>query len=397
MNSQSLKPHINIIMLGHTGHGKTTLSRAMLRYQALTSKYPVFDFESQAEEKTAGITIGPPDWRREFETETRHYTLSDLVYPESYLGALVIGSAQNEVAILLVSASEGVMPQTREHVLRARRIGIPKLVVFINKTDLVKDAPSIARIETEVRALLDQFNFDGAQTPIIKGAALQGLHEEAAGMEAIAALIRAIDQHIPDGVKSRDGPFLMPIEDTFSVTGRGTLATGRIEQGIINPGDPVEIIGMMKEGEKPLTTVVQGIQMFRKILDRGEAGDNVGLFLNDIDKEAIQRGMVICQPGSVNSHKVIACEAYLLGSGEGGHPPQPVNGDRLHFSFRTASVGGQLAALQEVDTALTMLSGSLVCFEVTLDRAIAVETSLPFGMRKEGRNIGSGRVTQILQ
>jgi elongation factor Tu len=296
-------------------------------------------------------------------------------------------------AILVVAATDGPMPQTREHILLARQVGVPKIVVFMNKVDLVDDAEMLELVEMEVRELLDQYGFDGSNSAIIKGSALKALEGDAGGVQAVMDLMNAVDEQIPEPVRDIDKPFLMPIEDVFSITGRGTVATGRIERGIINTGDTVQIVGMMKEGEKPITSTVTGVEMFRKILDRGEAGDNAGLLLRGIEKDQIHRGMVICKPDSVKPHKKFKAEVYVLSKEEGGRHTPFFNGYRPQFYFRTTDVTGDCKLPENVEM---VMPGDNVTLDVTLINTIAMEKGLRFAIREGGRTVGAGQVTEIL-
>lgn len=393
MISRDKKPTVNIIISGDERSGIRKLRYAMAKYFSPKLKDPDSVKPIPPEEVECGSSIDPST-KFEYETERRNYSQASFSDPVTYLSGLVSGAAQIDGAILLVAASEGVMPQTKWCVMRARQLRVPRLVVFINKTDLIENAEDLGLIEIEIRTLLDQYHFDGKQTPIIKGSALKAINGEAEGMEAIITLMDTVDQYIPTPAKATEKPFLMPIEDVFSVTGRGTVATGRIERGVINSGDPVEIVGMQKEGEKPLTAVITGVEMFRKILTRGEAGDNAGIILQGIDKDAIHRGMVIGDPGSVNQGKVFSGEVFMLGINEGAPKTSYCSGYNLHFLLRTASVIGQITLPKENDV---LLPGDTVHMEVTLEKAIAIEIGLPFTIREKGRLIGAGRITQILE
>jgi elongation factor Tu len=310
-----------------------------------------------------------------------------------YVKNMVTGAAQMDGAILVVAATDGPMPQTREHILLARQVGVPKIVVFMNKVDLVDDAEMLELVEMEVRELLDQYGFDGNNSAIIKGSALKALEGDAGGVQAVMDLMNAVDEQIPEPVRDIDKPFLMPIEDVFSITGRGTVATGRIERGIINTGDNVQIVGMMKEGEKPITSTVTGVEMFRKILDRGEAGDNAGLLLRGIEKDQIHRGMVICKPDSVKPHKKFKAEVYVLSKEEGGRHTPFFNGYRPQFYFRTTDVTGDCKLPENVEM---VMPGDNVALDVTLINTIAMEKGLRFAIREGGRTVGAGQVTEIL-
>ncbi|MCB0655230.1 MAG: elongation factor Tu, partial [Saprospiraceae bacterium] len=329
----------------------------------------------------------------EYETAKRHYAHVDCPGHADYVKNMVTGAAQMDGAILVVAATDGPMPQTREHILLARQVGVPKIVVFMNKVDLVDDEEMLELVEMEVRELLDQYEFGGDDAKIIKGSALKALEGDAGAMEAVKELMDAVDTEIPEPVRLVDQPFLMPIEDVFSITGRGTVATGRIERGVIKTGDPVEIIGMMREGEKTLTSTVTGVEMFRKILDRGEAGDNAGLLLRGIDKDQIRRGQVICAPKSVTPHKHFKCEVYVLSKEEGGRHTPFFNGYRPQFYFRTTDVTGDVTLPAGVEM---VMPGDNVSLEVKLINTIAMEKGLRFAIREGGRTVGAGQVTEIL-
>jgi len=389
------KPHVNIGTIGHVDHGKTTLTAAItnvLASQGLAQKKDYDSIDAAPEEKERGITINTA--HVEYETANRHYAHVDCPGHADYVKNMVTGAAQMDGAILVVAATDGPMPQTREHILLARQVGVPKIVVFMNKVDLVDDEEMLELVEMEVRELLDQYEFDGDNSSIIKGSALKALEGEASGVAAINDLMAAVDAEIPEPVRDVDKPFLMPIEDVFSITGRGTVATGRIERGVINTGDPVEIIGMMKPGEKPLTSTITGVEMFRKILERGEAGDNAGLLLRGIDKEDIRRGMVIVKPGSVTPHRKFKCEVYVLGKDEGGRHTPFFNGYRPQFYFRTTDVTGDVKLPDGVEM---VMPGDNVSLEVSLLSPIAMEKGLRFAIREGGRTVGAGQVTEILE
>ena len=391
---QRTKPHVNIGTIGHVDHGKTTLTAAItyvLAEQGLAQKKSYDSIDAAPEEKERGITINTA--HVEYETLKRHYAHVDCPGHADYVKNMVTGAAQMDGAILVVAATDGPMPQTREHILLARQVGVPKIVVFMNKVDLVDDAEMLELVEMEVRELLDQYGFDGSHSAIIKGSALKALDGDAKGVAAIMELMDAVDTQIPEPVREIDKPFLMPVEDVFSITGRGTVATGRIERGVINTGDNVQIIGMMKDGEKPLTSTVTGVEMFRKILDRGEAGDNAGLLLRGIEKDQIHRGMVICKPDSVKPHKKFKCEVYVLGKDEGGRHTPFFNGYRPQFYFRTTDVTGDCKLPEGVEM---VMPGDNVALEVTLINTIAMEKGLRFAIREGGRTVGAGQVTEIL-
>ncbi len=388
------KPHVNIGTIGHVDHGKTTLTAAItyvLAEQGLAQKASYDSIDAAPEEKERGITINTA--HVEYETLKRHYAHVDCPGHADYVKNMVTGAAQMDGAILVVAATDGPMPQTREHILLARQVGVPKIVVFMNKVDLVDDPEMLELVEMEVRELLDQYGFDGNTSAIIKGSALRALEGEQGGRDAIMELMNAVDTQIPEPVREIDKPFLMPVEDVFSITGRGTVATGRIERGVVNTGETIQIIGMMKDGEKPLSSTVTGVEMFRKILDRGEAGDNAGLLLRGIKKDQIHRGMVICKPDSVKPHKKFKCEVYVLGKDEGGRHTPFFNGYRPQFYFRTTDVTGDVKLPEGVEM---VMPGDNVSLEVTLINTIAMEKGLRFAIREGGRTVGAGQVTEIL-
>ncbi|MGA0284610.1 MAG: elongation factor Tu [Saprospiraceae bacterium] len=392
---QRTKPHVNIGTIGHVDHGKTTLTAAItytLAEQGLSQKMDYDSIDGAPEEKERGITINTA--HVEYETANRHYAHVDCPGHADYVKNMVTGAAQMDGAILVVAATDGPMPQTREHILLCRQVGVPKIVVFMNKVDLVDDPEMLELVEMEVRELLSQYEFDGDNASIIQGSALKALEGDAAGKQQIMDLMAAVDAEIPEPTREVDKDFLMPIEDVFSITGRGTVATGRIERGVINTGDPVEIVGMMKDGEKPLTSTITGVEMFRKILERGEAGDNAGLLLRGIDKNDIKRGMVIVKPGSVNPHKKFKCEVYVLGKDEGGRHTPFFNGYRPQFYFRTTDVTGDVKLPDGVEM---VMPGDNVSLEVSLLNTIAMEKGLRFAIREGGRTVGAGQVTEILE
>ena len=388
------KPHVNIGTIGHVDHGKTTLTAAItyvLSKEGLAEKKDYDSIDGAPEERERGITINTA--HVEYETANRHYAHVDCPGHADYVKNMVTGAAQMDGAILVVAATDGPMPQTREHILLARQVGVPKIVVFMNKVDLVDDAEMLELVEMEVRELLDQYGFGGDDAAVIKGSALKALEGTAEGEAAIKELMAAVDANIPEPTRDVDKPFLMPIEDVFSITGRGTVATGRIERGVINVSDPVEIIGMQKPGEKPLTSTCTGVEMFRKLLDRGEAGDNAGLLLRGIDKNDIRRGMVICKPGSVKPHMHFKCEVYVLSKEEGGRHTPFFNGYRPQFYFRTTDVTGDVKLPDGVEM---VMPGDNVGLEVKLVSPIAMEKGLRFAIREGGRTVGAGQVTEVL-
>jgi elongation factor Tu len=388
------KPHVNIGTIGHVDHGKTTLTAAItyvLANKGLAKKTDYASIDAAPEEKERGITINTA--HVEYETEKRHYAHVDCPGHADYVKNMITGAAQMDGAILVVAATDGPMPQTREHILLARQVGVPKIVVFMNKVDLVDDPEMLELVEMEVRELLDQYKFDGDNSSVIQGSALKALEGDPKWTAKIDELMNACDTDIPEPVREVDKPFLMPVEDVFTITGRGTVATGRIERGVINVSEPVEIIGMMKADEKPMTSTVTGVEMFRKLLDRGEAGDNAGLLLRGIDKEQIRRGMVICKPGSVKPHKKFMCSVYVLSKEEGGRHTPFFNNYRPQFYFRTTDVTGVVALPKNVEM---VMPGDNIEFEVELLSTIAMEVGLRFAIREGGRTVGAGQVTKII-
>jgi len=391
---QRNKPHVNIGTIGHVDHGKTTLTAAItfvLSEAGLSEKMAYDAIDGAPEEKERGITINTA--HVEYETEGRHYAHVDCPGHADYVKNMVTGAAQMDGAILVVAATDGPMPQTREHILLCKQVGVPKVVVFMNKVDLVDDPEMLELVEMEVRELLDQYEFDGDAASVIQGSALKALEGDDKAKAQIMELMNAVDADIPEPVREVDKDFLMPIEDVFSITGRGTVATGRIERGVINTGDPVEIVGMMAADEKPLTSTITGVEMFRKILERGEAGDNAGLLLRGIEKEAIKRGMVIVKPGSVTPHGKFKCEVYVLGKDEGGRHTPFFNGYRPQFYFRTTDVTGDCKLPDGVEM---VMPGDNISMEVSLINPIAMEKGLRFAIREGGRTVGAGQVTEIL-
>ena len=391
---QRIKPHLNVGTIGHVDHGKTTLTAAItsvLASEGFAKKMDYDSIDAAPEEKERGITINTA--HVEYETVNRHYAHVDCPGHADYVKNMVTGAAQMDGAILVVAATDGPMPQTREHILLARQVGVPQIVVFMNKVDLVDDEEMIELVEMEVRELLSQYDFDGDNAAVIKGSALKALEGDATATAQIKELMDAVDREIPEPVRLVDQPFLMPVEDVFSITGRGTVATGRIERGVIEVGNPVEIIGMMPDGSKPITSTVTGVEMFRKLLNRGEAGDNAGLLLRGVDKNDIKRGMVICAPGSVKPHKKFKCEVYVLSKDEGGRHTPFFNGYRPQFYFRTTDVTGDCKLPDGVEM---VMPGDNVSMEVTLLNTIAMEKGLRFAIREGGRTVGAGQVTEIL-
>lgn len=384
------KPHVNVGTIGHVDHGKTTLTAAITMVLSKKGLAAIRDFASidnAPEEKERGITINTS--HVEYATDKRHYAHVDCPGHADYVKNMVTGAAQMDGAILVVAATDGPMPQTREHILLARQVGVPALVVFMNKVDLVDDPELLDLVEMEVRELLSSYQFPGDKIPVIRGSALGALNGEAKWVEKIDELMKAVDEFIPIPVRAIDKDFLMPVEDVFSITGRGTVATGRIERGVIKTGDPVQILGM---GAENLTSTITGVEMFRKILDRGEAGDNVGLLLRGIEKTDICRGMVICKPGSVTPHAKFKAEVYVLSKEEGGRHTPFFNKYRPQFYFRTTDVTGEIKLPTGVEM---VMPGDNVSIDVELINKIAMEKGLRFAIREGGRTVGSGQVTEI--
>jgi elongation factor Tu len=385
------KPHVNVGTIGHIDHGKTTLTAAITTVLAAKGLSEVRSFDSidnAPEEKERGITINTA--HVEYQTAARHYAHVDCPGHADYIKNMVTGAAQMDGAILVVAATDGPMPQTREHILLARQVGVPKLVVFMNKVDMVDDEELLELVEMEIRDLLTFYGFDGDNTPVIQGSALGGLNNEPKWVDKIMELMDAVDSFIPLPKRDSDKEFLMPVEDVFSITGRGTVATGRIETGVINSGDPVEILGM---GAEKLKSVVTGVEMFRKILDRGEAGDNVGLLLRGIDKDEIRRGMVIAKPGSIKPHKEFEAEVVILKKEEGGRHTPFHNKYRPQFYFRTTDVTGEVFLPDGVEM---VMPGDNLTITVKLLSSIAINLNLRFAIREGGRTVGAGQVTKIL-
>ena len=386
------KPHVNIGTIGHVDHGKTTLTAAITLHLSKKGLSEVKSFDSidaAPEEKERGITINTA--HVEYQTENRHYAHVDCPGHADYVKNMVTGAAQMDGAIIVVAATDGPMPQTREHILLARQVGVPRLVVFLNKCDLVDDPELLELVEMEVRDLLSTYEFDGDNTPIIRGSALGGLNDDPTWAPKIDELMEACDTWIPEPERLVDKPFLMPIEDVFSITGRGTVATGRIETGVIKVGDPVDIIGM---GAEKLKSVVTGVEMFRKLLDEGEAGDNAGLLLRGIDKDEIRRGMVIAKPGSVKPHNHFKGEVYVLSKEEGGRHTPFRNKYRPQFYFRTTDVTGEITLPEGMEM---VMPGDHVTIEVNLIAEIAMDKGLRFAIREGGRTVGSGQVIEIIE
>ena len=387
------KPHVNVGTIGHVDHGKTTLTAAITKYLASKGQAEARDFseiDNAPEERERGITIATS--HVEYETDKRHYAHIDCPGHADYVKNMITGAAQMDGAILVVSAVDGAMPQTREHIVLARNVNVPALVVFLNKVDMVDDPEMIDMVEEEIRELLSKYDFPGDKIPVVRGSALKALEGDKGdiGEPAIQKLMDAIDEHIPEPIRDLDKPFLMPVEGVFSISGRGTVATGRIESGIVKTGEEVEIVGF---GEA-LKSVVTGVEMFRKTLDEGQAGDNVGLLLRGVKKEDIERGMVVAHPGKVKSHKKFKCSAYILTKEEGGRHSPFFNGYRPQFYFRTTDVTGivTLPAGREM-----VMPGDSVDFSVDLISPIAMHKDLRFAIREGGRTVGSGVVTEIVE
>ncbi|MCA0269350.1 MAG: elongation factor Tu [Bacteroidetes bacterium] len=388
---QRNKPHVNVGTIGHVDHGKTTLTAAITTVLAKKTGGIVRSFDSidnAPEERERGITIATA--HVEYETDARHYAHVDCPGHQDYVKNMITGAAQMDGAILVVAATDGPMPQTREHILLARQVGVPYIVVFMNKVDIA-DEELVELVEMEVRELLDKYDFPGDDTPIIKGSALGALNGDPKWEATVEELMDAVDTWIPTPERAVDKPFLMPVEDVFSITGRGTVVTGRIERGIVKVGEAVEIIGMQEEGK--LTSTVTGVEMFRKLLDQGQAGDNVGLLLRGIDKEAVERGMVVCKPGSVKPHKKFTAEVYILSKDEGGRHTPFFKGYRPQFYFRTTDVTGDIKLPDGVEM---IMPGDNTQFEVELIVPVAMEEGLRFAIREGGRTVGSGVVSKIL-
>jgi elongation factor Tu len=386
------KPHVNIGTIGHVDHGKTTLTAAITTVLSKKGLSEVRSFDSidnAPEEKERGITINTA--HVEYQTAARHYAHVDCPGHADYVKNMVTGAAQMDGAIVVCAATDGPMPQTREHILLARQVNVPKIVVFMNKVDLVDDAEMLDLVEMELRELLSFYKYDGDDIPVIRGSALGALNGDPKWEEKIMELMDAVDTYIPVPVREKDKPFLMPVEDVFSITGRGTVATGRIETGVIHVGEEVEIIGL---GEKPRKSVCTGVEMFRKLLDDGEAGDNVGLLLRGIDKKEIRRGMVIAKPGSVTPHTKFTAEVYVLKKEEGGRHTPFHNKYRPQFYLRTLDITGEVTLPEGVEM---VMPGDNVSITVELINPVAMTEGNRFAIREGGRTVGAGQITKILQ
>jgi elongation factor Tu len=385
------KPHMNIGTMGHIDHGKTTLTAAITKVLAAQndSEYTAFeDIDKAPEERERGITIAIA--HVEYETDNRHYAHVDMPGHADYVKNMITGAAQIDGAILVVSAADGPMPQTREHVLLARQVGVPSLVVFMNKTDQVDDDELLDLVELEVRELLDEYEFPGDDVPVVRGSALKALEDDPDAQAQILELMSEVDSYIPEPVREMEKPFAMPIEDVFSITGRGTVVTGRIEQGVLKVGDSIEIVGL----RELQTTTVTGIEMFRKLLDQGQAGDNVGLLLRGIGKEDVERGQVVSTPGSITPHTDFEANVYILTKDEGGRHNPFFDGYRPQFYFRTTDVTGAVAL---PDGTEMVMPGDNTSMTVVLGKPIAMDEGLRFAIREGGRTVGAGRVTKILK
>jgi elongation factor Tu len=386
------KPHVNIGTIGHIDHGKTTLTSAITRVlhkKGLSDIKSFDDIDNAPEEKERGITINTA--HVEYQTEKRHYAHVDCPGHADYIKNMVTGAAQMDGAILVVAGTDGPMPQTREHILLAKQVNVPKIVVFLNKVDMVDDPELLELVEIEVRELLDFYEFDGHNAPVIAGSALGAMNGDPKWEEKIQELMDAVDEYIPVPKRDIDKPFLMPIEDIFSITGRGTVATGRIETGVVKTGEEVNIIGLGAENKK---TVVTGVEMFRKILDRGEAGDNVGLLLRGIDKKEIKRGMVVAAPGSITPHTKFKAEVYVLKKEEGGRHTPFHNNYRPQFYVRTLDITGEIELPQGREM---VMPGDYVTITVKLIYPVAINQGLRFAIREGGRTVGAGQVIEILE
>lgn len=392
------KPHVNIGTIGHVDHGKTTLTAAITMYSASKGKAQVMKYDEidkAPEEKARGITINTA--HVEYETENRHYAHVDCPGHADYVKNMITGAAQMDGAILVVAASDGPMPQTREHILLARQVGVPYIIVFLNKCDQVDDDELLELVEMEVRELLSEYDFPGDDTPIVRGSALKAMEAGLAGnwndaaLSCIQELLDAVDSYIPDPERDTDKPFLMPVEDVFTITGRGTVATGRVERGRLQLGDKVEIVGLMEEKKE---TTVTGIEMFRKLLDFAEGGDNIGALLRGVQRTEIERGQVLAKPGSIHPHTHFTSQVYVLTKDEGGRHTPFFNGYRPQFYFRTTDVTGTIKLPDGVEM---VMPGDHIDMEITLITPIAIEEGLRFAIREGGRTVGSGVVAKIIE
>ncbi len=386
------KPHVNVGTIGHVDHGKTTLTAAItdvLSKRGLATKKNYDEIDGAPEEKERGITINTA--HVEYQTDSRHYAHVDCPGHADYVKNMITGAAQMDGAILVVAATDGPMPQTKEHILLARQVGVPQIVVFMNKVDLVDDPELLDLVEMEVRDLLTSYGFDGEKTPIIRGSATGALAGDPKWLEAVTELMNAVDTYIPLPPRPIDQPFLMSVEDVFSITGRGTVATGRIERGIVKVGEAVEIVGLM---DAPMSSTVTGVEMFKKLLDQGQAGDNAGLLLRGIEKKDIRRGMVICAPKTITPHTDFKAEVYVLSKEEGGRHTPFFNKYRPQFYFRTTDVTGECSLPEGTEM---VMPGDNVSISVKLIQPIAMEKGLKFAIREGGRTVGAGQVTEIVK
>lgn len=391
-NFDRSKPHVNIGTIGHVDHGKTTLTAAITTVLAKRGLSEVRSFDSidnAPEEKERGITINTA--HVEYQTENRHYAHVDCPGHADYVKNMVTGAAQMDGAILVVASTDGPMPQTREHILLARQVGVPYIVVFMNKVDMVDDPELLELVEMDIRDLLNKYQFPGDDTPVIRGSALGGLNGDAAWEQTIVDLMASVDSYIPTPVRVFDKPFLMPVEDVFTITGRGTVATGRIERGIVKVNEAVDIVGL---GSEDLKSTVTGVEMFRKLLDEGQAGDNVGLLLRGVDKDKIKRGMVICKPGTIKPHTHFKAEVYVLSKDEGGRHTPFFNNYRPQFYMRTLDVTGSCKLPDGIEM---VMPGDNVTIEVELIHPVAMEKGLRFAIREGGRTVGAGQVTEVIK
>ncbi|QLE78960.1 elongation factor Tu [Francisella sp. Scap27] len=387
---ERLKPHVNVGTIGHVDHGKTTLTAAITKVMAEKNGSEVRDFaeiDNAPEEKARGITINTS--HVEYESPNRHYAHVDCPGHADYVKNMITGAAQMDGAILVCSAADGPMPQTREHILLSRQVGVPYIVVFLNKCDMVDDEELLELVEMEVRELLDQYEFPGDDTPIVMGSALKALEGEEEYVNKIVDLVAAMDDYFPAPERDTDKPFILPIEDVFSISGRGTVVTGRVERGVVNVGDEVEVVGIRPTQK----TTVTGVEMFRKLLDRGEAGDNVGVLVRGLKRDDVERGQVLCKPGSITPHTKFEAEVYVLSKEEGGRHTPFFKGYRPQFYFRTTDVTGACELPEGVEM---VMPGDNIKMEVTLINSIAMEEGLRFAIREGGRTVGAGVVAKIL-
>ena len=390
---ERVKPHVNIGTIGHVDHGKTTLTAAITKVLAEKgmAQYRAYDqIDNAPEERERGITIATA--HVEYETSNRHYAHVDCPGHADYIKNMITGAAQMDGAILVVSAADGPMPQTREHILLARQVGVPYIVVFLNKADMVDDPELLDLVELEVRELLSQYDFPGDKTPIVKGSALKALEGDKSdlGEGAILKLMEAVDSYIPEPKRDIDKPFLMPVEDVFSISGRGTVATGRVERGIVKVGEEIEIVGIRTTAK----TTVTGVEMFRKLLDEGRAGDNIGVLLRGTKREEVERGQVLAKPGTITPHTKFKAEAYVLSKEEGGRHTPFFNGYRPQFYFRTTDVTGVATLPEGVEM---VMPGDNVAMTVTLITPIAMEKGLRFAIREGGRTVGAGAISEVIE